>query len=58
MYAFIASERSGDLFIYDVTNPFQVAFVSHNNNRDFDLEFELDGNEVSSTVSVYQIKEL
>ena len=41
-YAFIAQERSGDLFVYDVTNPFQAAFVSHYNNRNFDLEFELD----------------
>lgn len=41
-YAFIAQERSGDLFVYDVTNPFQAAFVSHYNNRNFDVEFELD----------------
>ncbi|WP_372626010.1 choice-of-anchor I family protein [Arsukibacterium sp.] len=41
-YAFIAQERSGDLFIYDVTNPFQAAFVSHYINRDFSTEFELD----------------
>ncbi|WP_205620427.1 choice-of-anchor I family protein [Arsukibacterium perlucidum] len=41
-YAFIAQERSGDLFIYDVTNPFQSVFVSHYINRDFDAEFELD----------------
>ncbi|HEX5792745.1 MAG TPA: choice-of-anchor I family protein, partial [Rheinheimera sp.] len=41
-YAFIAQERSGDLFVYDVTNPFQTAFVSHYNNRDFDADFELD----------------
>ena len=41
-YAFIAQERSGDLFIYDVTNPFQTAFVSHYNNRNFDVAFELD----------------
>ncbi|MDP5135163.1 choice-of-anchor I family protein [Rheinheimera baltica] len=41
-YAFIAQERSGDLFIYDVTNPFQTAFVSHYNNRDFSTNFELD----------------
>lgn len=104
VYAFIASERSGDLFIYDVTNPFNVAFVTHYNNRDFGVEFELDddldnpcdesegldctevpnagdlgpesiafisqanspngnaliviGNEVSGTVTVYQITEL
>lgn len=41
-YAFIALERSGDLFTYDVTNPFQVAFVAHYNNRDFSTDFELD----------------
>ncbi|GAA0349805.1 choice-of-anchor I family protein [Bowmanella denitrificans] len=41
-YAFIGQERSGDLFIYDVTNPFQAAFVSHYNNRNFDADFELD----------------
>ena len=41
-YAFVAQERSGDLFVYDVTNPFQAAFVSHYNNRNFDVEFELD----------------
>lgn len=41
-YAFIAQERSGDLFVYDVTNPFQTSFVSHYINRDFDAEFELD----------------
>lgn len=30
------------MFIYDVTNPFQATFVSHYNNRDFSLDFELD----------------
>ena len=41
-YAFIAQERSGDLFVYDVTNPFQASFVSHYINRDFSTSFELD----------------
>ncbi|MFT4939816.1 MAG: DNA-binding beta-propeller fold protein YncE [Paraglaciecola sp.] len=41
-YAFISQERSGDLFSYDVSNPFQVAFVAHYNNRDFSTNFELD----------------
>lgn len=41
-YAFIAQERSGDLFVYDVTNPFQATFSSHYINRDFDADFELD----------------
>ena len=34
-YSFIASERSGDLFIYDITNPFEVTFAAYYNNRDF-----------------------
>ncbi|MDC0602439.1 collagen-like protein [Aliiglaciecola sp.] len=42
MYAFIGLERSGDLFTYDVTNPFQTAFFAHYNNRDFSTDFELD----------------
>lgn len=42
LYAFIAQERSGDLFVYDVTNPFQASFVSHHINRDFNVSFELD----------------
>lgn len=41
-YSFIASERSGDLFIYDVTNPFNVSFSAHYNNRDFSVDYELD----------------
>lgn len=41
-FAFIGSERSGDLFVYDVTNPFNVSFVAHYNNRNFDVSFELD----------------
>ncbi|MEW6995849.1 choice-of-anchor I family protein [Colwelliaceae bacterium MEBiC 14330] len=103
-YAFIAQERAGDLFVYDVTNPFNATFVTHYNNRDFDIDFELDddldnpcdvnegmncaevnlagdlgpesikfiaaddsptqtpliiiGNEVSGTVTVYQITEM
>jgi len=41
-YAFIAQERAGDLFVYDITNPFNATFVSHYNNRNFDIDFELD----------------
>jgi len=41
-YAFIAQERAGDLFIYDITNPFNTAFVTHYNNRDFDIDYEMD----------------
>jgi len=41
-YGFIASERSGDLFIYDISNPFNVSFAAYYNNRDFTVDFELD----------------
>lgn len=41
-YGFIATERSGDLFIYDITNPFNVSFSAFYNNRDFDVDYELD----------------
>ena len=103
-YAFIAQERAGDLFVYDITNPFNTTFVTHYNNRNFDIDYELDddldnpcdvnegmdctevnlagdlgpesikfiaaddsptetpliiiGNEVSGTVTVYQITEM
>lgn len=42
VYAFIAQERAGDLFVYDVTNPFNTFFVTHNNNRDFEIDYEMD----------------
>ncbi|MCW8866453.1 MAG: choice-of-anchor I family protein [Colwellia sp.] len=41
-YGFIASERSGDLFVYDITNPFNVSFSAYYNNRDFTVDYELD----------------
>jgi DNA-binding beta-propeller fold protein YncE len=41
-YSFIASERSGDLFIYDISNPFNVSFSAYYNNRDFNIDYELD----------------
>ena len=41
-YGFIASERSGDLFIYDISNPFNVSFSAFYNNRDFTVNYELD----------------
>ena len=41
-YAFIGEERSGNLFVYDITNPFQSTFVAHYNNRDFTTDFVLD----------------
>lgn len=42
IYSFIGQERSGDLFAYDITNPFNVNFVAHHNNRDFNVDYEMD----------------
>lgn len=42
VYAFISQERAGDLFVYDITNPFNTAFVTHYNNRDFTVDYEMD----------------
>jgi hypothetical protein len=41
-YAFISQERAGDLFVYDITNPFNTAFVTHYNNRDFTVDYEMN----------------
>ena len=42
-YAFIGLERNGGFMIYDISNPFAVSFVDYVVNRDFDAEFEIDG---------------
>ena len=36
IYAFIGFERVGGIIVYDVTDPYQPAFVQYTNNRDFD----------------------
>ncbi|MGZ9899971.1 choice-of-anchor I family protein [Shewanella gaetbuli] len=46
-YAFIGLERTGGFMIYDITNPFNVSFVDYIVNRDFDIEFEIDGDDIS-----------
>lgn len=33
-YAFVAAERSGGIYVWDVTDPSAVSFVDHYNNRD------------------------
>jgi hypothetical protein len=44
-FAFVALERSSSIFVYDVTNPEQPAFVQIVVNRDFDVTFgDLSGN--------------
>lgn len=85
-YAFIGTERMGGIFVYDVTNPYDVQFAEYVINRDLtegltsddvigDLAPEslvfvsaedspsgvpllLVGNEVSGTVTVWQINQL
>ncbi|MEL6924328.1 MAG: esterase-like activity of phytase family protein, partial [Bacteroidota bacterium] len=41
-YAFIALERVGGVFIYDVTDPFNAYYVDYVFNRNFELEPEDD----------------
>ncbi len=33
-YAFVGAERSGGVYVWDVTDPNSVSFVDHHNNRD------------------------
>jgi uncharacterized protein len=71
-YAFIGSERTGDVIVYDVTNPGQPKFVQHINTPE-DVSPEglafisatdsptgkpllVTANEVSKTVAVFEIR--
>lgn len=85
-YAFIGTERMGGIFVYDVTNPYDVQFAEYVINRNLTEGLTSDdvigdlapeslvfvsaddspsgvpllvvGNEVSGTVSVWQINQL
>lgn len=46
-YAFIGIERTGGFMVYDITNPFDVSFIDYVINRDFDIDFEIDGDDIS-----------
>ncbi|MEZ9369233.1 choice-of-anchor I family protein [Shewanella sp. 10N.286.51.B2] len=46
-YAFIGLERTSGIMIYDITNPFDVSFIDYVVNRDFDIDFEIDGETMS-----------
>ncbi|ACA86241.1 alkaline phosphatase [Shewanella woodyi ATCC 51908] len=46
-YAFIGLERTSGFMIYDITNPFDVHFIDYVVNRDFSVEFEIDGDNIS-----------
>lgn len=82
-YAFVGTERMGGIFVYDITNPYDVQFAEYVINRNLtegltagdvigdlapeslvfvsaedspsDMPLLLVGNEVSGTVSVWQI---
>jgi len=41
-YAFVATERLSAVFVYDVTNPYQVKFVDYFHNRNFNVTFAID----------------
>ncbi|NER78269.1 MAG: PEP-CTERM sorting domain-containing protein [Leptolyngbya sp. SIO1D8] len=42
IYAFIGLERIGGVMVYDVTDPENPTFVTYTNNRNFDVEFNVD----------------
>ena len=41
--AFVGSERIGGIFSYDVSDPYNPLFLDYTNNRDFSVDFNLDG---------------
>jgi len=43
-YAFMALERISGIIVYDITNPFNVSFVTYINPRDFTVETCFDTN--------------
>jgi hypothetical protein len=48
-YGFIGLERTSGFMIYDITNPFAVTFVDYVSNRDFSVDFEIDGSDITGT---------
>ena len=42
-YAFIGLERIGGIMMYDITDPTAPVYVQYINNRDFSVEFDVDG---------------
>ncbi|RVU35665.1 alkaline phosphatase [Rheinheimera riviphila] len=50
-YAFVGTERLSAVFVYDVTNPYQVKFVDYFHNRNFDVTFAIDDEKSPPTLS-------
>ena len=42
IYAFIGLERTGGIFMYDISNPSQAEYVRYINNRDFSVDAQKD----------------
>jgi len=50
-FAFIGAERMSSIFVYDVTNPFQVRFVDYAINRNLNAVYSIDDDTVPATVT-------
>ncbi|MCL1037609.1 choice-of-anchor I family protein [Shewanella submarina] len=46
-FAFIGLERTSGFMIYDISNPFAVRYVDYVVNRDFSVDFEIDGDTIT-----------
>jgi hypothetical protein len=50
-YAFVGTERLSAVFVYDVTNPYQVKFVDYFHNRNFDVTYAIDDDKTPPALS-------
>ena len=49
-YAFVGLERIGGIMVYDITNPAEVSFVDYVNNRNFEVEAQLEDGSTNPAV--------
>ena len=49
-YAFVGLERVGGIMVYDITNPTGASFVQYINNRDFEVEAQLEDGSTNPAV--------
>lgn len=57
-YAFIGLERVGGIMIYDITNPRKVSFLNYINNRNFDVEAQLNDGSTNPKVGDLGVESL